>query len=78
MLNKLMFASVDFTSDPNVAGNSYWYLSEIENLKEGDRVLAPLGRHNRLQEGIVKKVLFTDEQNAPYRIDSIKKIDSLA
>ena len=71
---KMCFTQVDFVDDPNVAGYGYWYLCEIAGAKVGDRVIAPLGRHNNLQEGIVRRVIFEDENNAPYPLHSIKYI----
>lgn len=71
---KICFITVDFVDDPNVAGYGYWYICEIEGVAVGDKVIAPLGRHNNLQDGIVKKVIFEDELNAPYPMHSIKYI----
>jgi len=33
-----------------------------------------LGRHDNLQQGIVRRVIFADESNAPYPVHSIKYI----
>ena len=71
---KMCFAAVEFVNDPNVVGYGYWYLCEIDGVAVGDRAIAPLGRHNNLQEGIVRKVIFEDELNAPYPLHSIKYI----
>ena len=71
---KICFVTVDFVDDPNVAGYGYWYVCEIEGVAVGDKVIAPLGRHNNLQEGIVRKIIFEDEFNAPYPMHSIKYI----
>lgn len=71
---KICFVTVDFVDDPNVAGYGYWYICEIAGISVDDKVIAPLGRHNNLQEGIVKKVIFEDEFNAPYPMHSIKYI----
>ena len=73
---KLCFAAIEFVDDPNVAGYFYWYISPLEGIKEGDKVIAPLGRHNNLQEGIVRKVRYDFEYNAPYPLHSIKSIRS--
>lgn len=74
MNNLLCFVSVEFPDDPNVAGWTYWYLCEYDGAEEGDKVTAPLGRHNRLQEGVIRSVKYTEEENAPYPMHSIKKI----
>ena len=71
---KLCFVTVDFVDDPNVAGYGYWYICEIDGVAVDDKVIAPLGSHNNLQEGIVRKVIFEDELNAPYTTHSIKYI----
>lgn len=73
----LCFAAVDFVNDLKVAGYPFWYLCNFRDIKEGDRVVAPLGRHNRLQEGVVLKVIFAPEDNAPYPMHSIKLIREL-
>ena len=70
----MCFAAVEFVDDPNVVGYYYWYLCEIPDVKVNDKVIAPLGRHNKLQEGIVRKVIFEDEFNAPFPLHSIKYI----
>ena len=57
-----------------MVGYAYWYLCSFEEVKEGDNVIAPLGRHDREQTGVVRKVLFTEEQNAPFPMTYIKKI----
>lgn len=71
---KYCFTAVDFVDDPNVAGYGYWYICEFADVKVGDKVIAPLGRHNNLQEGIICKIIFEDEFNAPYPMHSIKYI----
>lgn len=71
---KLCFAAVEFVDDPNVVGYYYWYLCAIAEVAVGDKVIAPLGRHNNLQEGLVRKIIFEDEFNAPYPMHSIKNI----
>jgi len=65
-MERTCFVAVEFINDPNVVGYLYWYLCPYKEVREGDRVTAPLGRHNREQEGVVRKVLFTEEQNAPF------------
>lgn len=70
----MCFAAVEFPDDPNVAGQYYWYLCELEGVKAGAAVTAPLGRHNRLQRGVVRRVKFADEFDAPYPLWGIKKI----
>ena len=58
MNNKMCFAAVEF----------------VEDIKEGDKVSAPLGRHNNEQTGIVRKVLFADEAHSPFPLQYIKRI----
>ena len=72
MKDLMCFVAVEFVDDPNVVGYYYWYLCNDDSVKEGDKVLAPLGRHNRLQEGVVRNVRFADEENAPYPVHWIK------
>lgn len=72
-----MFVSVEFPEDPNVEGRTYWYLCELGGVDLGTRVIAPLGSHNRLQVGVVRRVLFADGPYAPYPIDRIKRIEAV-
>lgn len=68
------FVAIDFTDDRNVAGNNYWYRCPIVDVAVGDKAEAPLGRHNREQVGTVKKVIFAEENNAPYPAEFIKNV----
>ena len=63
--------------DPQVAGWTYWYLCPFDGAEEGDKVIAPLGRHDHVQKGIVRKVKYAEEENSPYPMHSIKKIKIL-
>ena len=75
MYDQIMcFVAVEFVDDPNVVGLNYWYLCHIDGVEEGDSVIAPLGRHNNLQQGIVRRVLVTKGYNAPFPLDLIKSI----
>lgn len=71
------FVSVEFVDDPNVVGLTYWYLCDFIGAEAGDKVVAPLGRHNNLQEGVVRKKIFADEAHSPYPFDRIKRIREL-
>lgn len=77
MEQKKCFVAVDFEDDNNVKGYLYWYLCKFANVEEGDKVVAPLGRHNNLQEGIVKQVLFAYEDDAPFPLHYIKNIRNI-
>ena len=74
MNDLIYFAAVEFTDDPNVAGHRYWYACPYEDVEPGDEVLAPLGRHNRLQKGVVREVRFAEPYNAPYPMYLIKYV----
>lgn len=76
-MEKMCFVAVEFVDDPNVVGYTYWYLCKFVQVKEGDKVVAPLGRHDRRQEGVVRKVLFTEEDNAPFPLHYIKNVDKV-
>lgn len=71
------FVSVEFPDDPNVAGLTYWYKSPYDNAEVGDGVVAPLGRHNNLQRGVIREVRFTESYNAPFPYEYIKSIKQL-
>ncbi len=73
----LCFVAVEFPDDANVVGNYYWYLCEDKSAEVGDGVIAPLGRHNNTQRGVIRKKMFCDEFDAPYPLYAIKKIQSI-
>lgn len=77
MENKLFFVAVEFPDDPNVAGWTYWYACGFAGAREGDGVVAPLGRHNRLQKGIIRRVLYATEEQAPYPVNLIKSVAAI-
>ncbi|MBO5328615.1 MAG: hypothetical protein J6B04_05540 [Clostridia bacterium] len=70
----LCFVSVEFINDPNVVGIKYWYVCKDSSVKVGDKVIAPLGRHNNTQEGVVREVRFDKEYNSPFPIYLIKYV----
>ncbi len=74
MNNLTCFVAVEFVDDPNVVGYTYWYLCPFADAEIGDRVCAPLGRHNREQVGVVRKVRFAHDSNAPFPIELIKRV----
>lgn len=76
-MDELTFVSVEFVDDPNVAGMTYWYLCGFKDVCEGDLATAPLGRHNNLQTGVVRKVLTGDEYSAPFPLYLIKSIKNI-
>lgn len=67
------FAALRFTEDPNLADRVYWYLAEFP-LALGERVLAPVGSHDRLQAARVERTLSADEKDAPYDLRLIKRV----
>ena len=77
MSNLLCFIKVEFPDDPNVAGWTYWYLCPFNGAEEGDEVIAPLGRHDHIQKGVIRAVRYAEAGNAPFPIHSIKKIKIL-
>lgn len=77
MYDVLCFVWVQFPDDPNVCDMKYWYLCPFDGASAGDRVIAPLGRHNRTQEGVICEVRITEEYNAPFPLYLIKSIRKL-
>ena len=77
MNDYICFAAIEFTDDPNVAGHTYWYACDLEGIERGDEVLAPLGRHNRLQKGIVRQVRMSKDYEAPFPVYVIKYIKDI-
>lgn len=78
MDEKMLFAAIEFPDDENVAGRLFWYLCPDGGIKEGDVVSAPLGRHNRLQSGVVRRLVSAHESDAPYPLYLIKSVVSAA
>lgn len=77
MDNLVCFVAVEFPDDVNVKGYYFWYICGQDGAEAGDKVIAPLGRHNRVQEGIIRSVRYAKEEDAPYPMHSIKRIKSL-
>ena len=67
------FAALRFSEDENIADRVYWYRADF-SVKEGERVLAPVGSHDRLQCARVERVLEAREEDAPYDIRLIKRV----
>ncbi len=60
-----LFAALRFTEDENLAGRVYWYIAPFP-IKEGERVLAPVGPHDKLQCARVERTEQFKEEEAPY------------
>ena len=59
------FAALRFTEDENIRDRVYWYRCPF-GTRAGERVLAPVGSHDRLQCARVERVLLAEEGDAPY------------
>ena len=70
----MCFVAVEFPDDPNVAGLKYWYLCKFDGAEENDGAVAPLGRHNNLQRGVVRQVRYLPPEEAPFPINLIKNV----
>lgn len=68
-----LFAALRFTEDENLCDRVYWYRTEFA-LATGERVLAPVGSHDRLQCAVVERVVSASEENAPYEVALCKKV----
>lgn len=71
------FVAVEFVDDPNVRGLTYWYLCDFNGAAENDFAVAPLGKHNNLQRGVIRRVLYAKAEDAPYPLNYIKSIRKL-
>ena len=74
MLNdfEYFFCSVVFDSE-----KSYYYLSDIDNINIGDKVLVPVGVENEPKIATVIKTEKFKISNAPYPIRKLKYIISV-
>lgn len=71
---KMLFVAVEFPDDENVVGRVFWYGCRDESITVGDGVYAPLGRHNRVQKGVVRKAMFATEEDAPFPLPWLKYV----
>ena len=70
---KLDFAKVEILSD--YYSGTFWYITEIPNLKVGDVVVVPFGEREIFVEGKVLKIdKNISSQTAPIPIKRAKKI----
>lgn len=70
---KALFAALRFCEDKNLADRLYWYLSEVP-LSAGEKVLAPVGMHDKLQCAEVVRTVEAEEGEAPYDVRLIKRV----
>lgn len=77
MEEMICFVAVEFVDDPNVVGIKYWYICNFPEVKVGSVVEAPLGRHNNVQQGVVREVRYGDEYSAPFPVYLIKYVRKL-
>ena len=71
------FAALRFAEDANLSDRAYWYRCPFP-VRVGERVLAPVGVHNRLQRAEVGRVLEGAEEDAPYDARLIKCVAARA
>lgn len=69
----LRFVLLRFSEDKNIADRGYWYLCDFP-ASAGERVLAPVGMHDRLQCAEVVRELIAEERDAPYDVRLIKRV----
>ena len=67
------FAALRFAEDANICDRMYWYESGFP-LRAGERVLAPVGVHDRLQRAVVERVFEAEAKDAPYDLRFLKRI----
>lgn len=60
-----LFAALRFTEDENLLERVYWYIAPFP-VREGERVLAPVGPHDRLQCARVERTDSFTDADAPY------------
>ena len=59
-------------------GKSYCYIYDDKNIKVGMRVLAPVGEHDEMHEGVVVKTAKFSYDNAPFPVALTKHIISIS
>ena len=65
---ELLYAKVEVEGAPS------WYISPFSEIKEGDRVLVPYGRTERITEGKVLRTERVNRQTAPYPVNRTREI----
>lgn len=58
-------------------GREYYYISDFEDIEEGDYVYVPVGDDNSEKIGIVQKIEFFNKNNVPYPVEKTKHIISI-
>lgn len=74
---EIIYCSISF----NDSYKTYYYISDFDDIQEGDRVIVPVGDNNREEIGVVKKLEFYIPANAPFPVEKTKhiiKIDTKA
>lgn len=67
------FAALRFFEDENISDRIYWYLCPFL-LREGERVLAPVGYRDGLQLACVERIYSASAEQAPYDMRFIKRV----
>lgn len=72
---KFQFVLLKFENDPNLADKAYWYTCDMQ-VEVGEKVLAPVGIHDRLQAAVVEEIRESEPTTAPYDIRTVKSVMS--
>lgn len=72
---KYEFAALRFNDDENLRDNLYWYVCPF-SVSVGEKVLAPVGMHDRLQCAETVRTLCAEEKDAPYDVRLIKQVQA--
>ena len=66
----LIFVNVQFDE----FGKTYCYLTEDEMIREGDRVVVPVGDEGRTTTAVVESVAYLPKEKAPIPLERIKTV----
>ncbi len=67
---RFIYCSVSFSED----GATYYYRTDDRDIKEGDRVIVPVGGDNSERSGIVEKIEHFPPDEVPFPLDKTKHI----
>lgn len=67
---QIIYCSVSFSKD----GDTFYYQTENEEIKIGDRVIVPVGLENTERVGVVKGIEYYEPTNVPFPINKTKCI----
>ena len=67
---EVIYCSVSFSED----GSTYYYQTEDESIKVGDRVIVPVGSNNDERVAVVEEIEYFEPTKVQFPLDKVKYI----